>query len=200
MSSLALHCFQFFHIFLFFIFPLFIFSLSFHFFLWFHLFHFFIFPFFSIFCLSFFRFIRFFHFIHFFILIMYSLFSLFFFRLLSKEDNQNGSIACAVAVPVSGQADVDDMWMTRGANKTNVTRQGIKHLNLSHPDASTMKGFAVTQRCNTRRELMVLHEFDPSEVFINTSHPNRLSRPLIRTDTSVDRGSRAFHCIHHQLS
>ena len=39
----------------------------------------------------------------------------------SNEDNQNGSIA--VAVPVSGQADMEDMWMTRGANKTNVTRQ-----------------------------------------------------------------------------
>ena len=47
---------------------------------------------------------------------------------------------------------------------------------------------------------MALHEFDPSEVFINTSHPNRLSRPLIRTDTSLDRESRAFHCIHYQLS
>ena len=32
---------------------------------------------------------------------------------------------------VSGQADMCDMWMTRGANKTNVTRQG-SNLNLSH--------------------------------------------------------------------
>ena len=47
---------------------------------------------------------------------------------------------------------------------------------------------------------MALHEFDPSEVCINTSHPNRLSRPLIRTDTSLDRESSAFHCIDYQLS
>ena len=29
---------------------------------------------------------------------------------------------------------------------------------------------------------------------------NRLSRPLIRTDTSLDRESKAFHCIHYHLS
>ena len=43
---------------------------------------------------------------------------------MSNEDNQNGQIACAVEVPISGQADMDGMWMTRSANKTNVTRQG----------------------------------------------------------------------------
>ena len=59
-----------------------------------------------------------------------------------------------------------------------------------------MKRFAATQRCNTGRDKTVA----PSEVYINTSHPNRLSRPLIRTDTSLDRESRAFHCIHYQLS
>ena len=32
---------------------------------------------------------------------------------------------------VSGQADMADVWMTRGANKTNVTRQG-SNLSLSH--------------------------------------------------------------------
>ena len=53
---------------------------------------------------------------------------------MSNEDNQNGSIACAVEVPVSGQADMDDMWMTRGANKTNVTRQG-SNLSLSRGQA-----------------------------------------------------------------
>ena len=45
---------------------------------------------------------------------------------VSNEDNQNGSIACAVEVPVSGQADMDDMWMTRGANKTNFDKTRIK--------------------------------------------------------------------------
>ena len=49
------------------------------------------------------------------------------FSSLSNEDNQNGSIACAVEVPVSGQADMD--------HKTNVTRQGSNTRNLSHADA-----------------------------------------------------------------
>ena len=47
----------------------------------------------------------------------------FFTFFLSSEDNQNGSTR-AVEVPVSGQADMDDMWMKRGAKKTNVKRQG----------------------------------------------------------------------------
>ena len=50
---------------------------------------------------------------------------------MSTEDNQNGSIACVVEVPVNGPADMDDMWMTRGANKTNVTRQR-SNMSLSH--------------------------------------------------------------------
>ena len=50
---------------------------------------------------------------------------------MSNEDNQNVSIVCAVEVPVSGQADMDDMWVTLGANKTNVTKQG-PNLNLGH--------------------------------------------------------------------
>ena len=50
---------------------------------------------------------------------------------MPNEDNQNGSIACAVGVPVSGQADMDDMW--RKQNKRDKTR--IKHLDLSHADA-----------------------------------------------------------------
>ena len=47
---------------------------------------------------------------------------------------------------------------------------------------------------------MVLHEYKPPKCFPNTSLTIRLSRPLIRTDTSLDRESRAFHCIHYQLS
>ena len=35
-------------------------------------------------------------------------------------------IACAVEVPVSGQADMDDMWMTRGANKNKRDKTRIK--------------------------------------------------------------------------
>ena len=49
-------------------------------------------------------------------------------------------------------------------------------------------------------ELMVLHEYKPPKCFPNTSLAIRLSRPLIRTDTSLDRESRAFRCIHYQLS
>ena len=63
-----------------------------------------------------------------------------------------------------------------------------------------MKGFAVTQRCNTKRDktvdLMALHEVDPSKVSTNTSHLNPLSRPLIRTDTSLDRESMGIPLYH----
>ena len=45
---------------------------------------------------------------------------------MSNEDNQNGSIACAVEVPVSGQADMDDMWMKRGANNNKRDKTRIK--------------------------------------------------------------------------
>ena len=46
-------------------------------------------------------------------------------------------------------------------------------------------------------ELMVLHEYTTPKCFPNTSLTIRLSRPLIRTDTSLDRVSKAFQ---YQLS
>ena len=50
----------------------------------------------------------------------------------------------------------------------------------------------------TKLELMVLHEYKPPTCFPNTSLTIRLSRPLIRTDTSLDRESRTFHCIRYR--
>ena len=49
-------------------------------------------------------------------------------HLVSNEVNQNGSIACAVVVPVSSQADMDDMWMTarRFVAKAMSGRRGVK--------------------------------------------------------------------------
>ena len=82
---------------------------------------------------------------------------------------------------------MDDMWVKRGENKTNVTREGPRAMQMHE------KGFAVTQRCNigeTKLELMVLHEYKPPKCFPNTSLTIRLSRLLIRTDTSLDRDSR----------
>ena len=47
---------------------------------------------------------------------------------------------------------------------------------------------------------MVHHEYKPPKCFPNTSLTIRPRRPLVRTDTSLDRESKAFRCIHYQLS
>ena len=52
-------------------------------------------------------------------------------------------------------------------------------------------------RQETKLELMVLHEYTTLKCFQNTPFTIRLNRPLIRTDTSLDRESRAFQ---YQLS
>ena len=73
---------------------------------------------------------------------------------------------------------------------------------------STMQHHA---RQETKLELMVLYEYTTPKCFQNTL-TIRLSRPLIRTDTSLDRvqsipipavvtrGDDAYHCIRCQLS
>ena len=81
--------------------------------------------------------------------------------------------------------------MKRGANKTNVTRQGLEPCRCMNNERirsdSTMQHLA---RQETKLELMVLHEYTTPKCFPNTSLTIRLSRPLIRTDTSFDRDSR----------
>ena len=97
------------------------------------------------------------------------------------------SIACVVAVPVSGQTDMDDMWMARGANKTNVTRQR-SNLKTSCPQLGSETKFLGRLLIKTERGFLVkplAKLFDSLLSCAGLENCNPVHSPGVRSESRV---------------
>ena len=143
-------------------------------------------------------------------------------RILTQPDIEMGTVPLPVpedAMEVDFDAGVEPTLVPRGAKRASAMweeRADQTDMEVC-PDATgeccnrdavetlswyaTVGGIRTEQECEMFRRWHENEKLSMQTVSSSTlSHPNRLSRPLKRTDTSLDREFRAFHCIHYQLS